>query len=436
VVLISIDTLRADALGCYGYSRDTSPVIDRLAAEGVRFEQVSSSTTWTLPAHVALLTSLPDAVHGVVWDTERLDGHRVTLAEALGAHGYETFGVFTGPYLQPRFGFAQGFDHYVDATLFDKGLEGPEVLVASERGRTTPGALREVERFLNGRDGGRPFFVFLHLFDVHPDFDPPEPYRSLFDPGYEGDVTGTDVFHDPAIHRGMPARDLDHLRALYDGEIRYVDERGVGGLLELLAEHGHLDDSLVVVTSDHGEEFFEHGEFGHRKNLFETTLRIPLIVWRPGVLPPGAVVEEPVRIIDVMPTILDVLGQPQSPEGVGASLLPLIDAPPGAARERPNYAGIVGGGLHLEAVRLGHEKVIMDFESGRWSYYDLGLDPSEQAPVRAAATPAVTRAVEAFQDLRRRALALRDSLPRGPQQPVEIEPELREHLRALGYADP
>jgi arylsulfatase A-like enzyme len=434
VVLISVDTLRADALGCYGYLRETSPVIDRLAREGVRFQRVFSSTTWTLPAHIALLTAQPDSVHGVVWDNRRLDEHRITLAEMLNSHGYQTFGVFTAPYLQPRFGLAQGFDHYIDATLFDKQLEGPAVLEASERGRTTPGALEQVRDLLAGRTEA-PFFLFLHLFDVHPDFDPPEPYRSMFDPDYTGSMTGKNVFHNSAIDKSMPDADLYHLRALYDGEIRYVDRHGVGGVLDLLAATGELESSIIVVTSDHGEEFFEHGEFGHRKNLHDTTLRIPLVLWCPDLLPAGTVVDKPVRIIDIMPTILDALSLPQSPEGLGTSLLPLVEGGGEDLGVLYDYAEIIGGSLHLEAIRAGDEKVIVDFHKRSWSYFDLSKDPQEREPIRSASIPEARRAFQTFSKIRRSLLQFGESLPWGEQQPVEIDEELRDHLRSLGYID-
>lgn len=259
VVLVSIDTLRPDHLSCYGYSRATSPSLDRLALEGARFESAISTTSWTLPAHIALFTSLPDLVHGVLWDDQKLNENRITLAEILKESGYRTGGVFTGPYLLPRFGFEQGFDDYLDATLHDKKLVGPDVLLASEQGRTTPGAMEKVEAWID-QSPDDPFFLFLHLFDAHPDFDPPPPYDTMFDPSYSGTVQGKDVFHNPAIKADMAPRDLSHLKALYDGEIRFVDEAGISRLLAILEERDLLDRTLIIITSDHGEEFFEHGK--------------------------------------------------------------------------------------------------------------------------------------------------------------------------------
>lgn len=431
VVLVSLDTLRPDHLGCYGYSRDTSPTIDRLAAEGTIFETVISSTSWTLPAHHALLTSLPDPVHGVLWDNHRLDDARITLAEVLSENGYRTAGIFTGPYLLPRFGFDQGFDEYIDATLFDKKLTGADVLIASERGRTTTGALDKVGRWLD-KDASRPFFLFLHLFDIHPDFDPPPPYDTLFDPDYEGRIKGTDVFHNERIHSGMSGKDLEHLKALYDGEIRFVDEAGVGRLVKMLEKRGLLDDTLLVITADHGEEFFEHGEFGHRLNLHDTSLRIPLIFRAPGHIPAGRVVGEQVGIIDIMPTILSVIGLPPSPEGMGRDLMPAMrgdSSPPPPAV----FSELTGGDLHLESYRREEFKIVLDFKQGKLRYFDLLADPAEKKPVADSSDDRLREVLAEFETMREDMSARRRIIPRGLDRTEPMDAEIRQRLESLGY---
>jgi arylsulfatase A-like enzyme len=433
VVLVSIDTLRPDELGCYGNKRDVSPAIDRLAREGTRFETAVSSTSWTLPAHVALLTSLPDLVHGVLWDTDSLDPKRITLAQIMKDNGYRTAGVFTGPYLLPRFGFARGFEEYMDATRFDKKLTGPAVLVAAEQGRTTPGALDRAISWL-AQDDGRPFFLFLHLFDAHPDFDPPPPYDTMFDPDYHGSVTGKDVFHNPAIKPGMAARDLAHLRALYDGEIRFVDEAGISRLVKYLEDRGILDRTLVVVTSDHGEEFFEHGEFGHRNNLFDATLRIPLLMRLPGKVPAGLAVKSQVRIIDIMPTILDLVGLPQSPEGLGQSMVPFFTGQE-QGDERPDYAELIGGPLHFEALRTGQSKLILDFKKQQKLFFDLESDPGELKPLTDPEVPGFKDVLKRSTAARHALLAFRKTLSWGGAGPQVMDLETRERLRSLGYVD-
>lgn len=432
LILVSIDTLRPDHLGCYGYGRATSPTIDRLASEGVRFAHAFSSTTWTLPAHLALLTGLPDLVHGTISEAKKLDENRITLAEILKKNGYRTWGVFTAPFLLPRWGFGQGFDLYYDASLFDKSLDGPEMLRASERGQTTPGALDKVEELLS-RDLKGPFFLFLHLFDVHPDFDPPPPYDRMFDPDYSGPLNGRDIMNNPAVRPDMERRDLDHLIALYDGEIRYVDEVGIKRLLAILEKRDLLEQTLLVMTSDHGEEFFEHGVFGHRQNLYDTTLRIPLILWGPRRIPSGLVIEEQARMIDILPTVLDLLGLKQSPESLGESLAPLFQERSQKAEARPLFCEVQTNEIYLEGLRQEQDKFIRDYKNDRRVFFDLIADPQEKNPWLDPEKEEFRLAMDRFLSLRWELVSYRDSLSWSASDAPKLDPELRERLRSLGY---
>ncbi|MBN2245020.1 MAG: sulfatase [Candidatus Aminicenantes bacterium] len=433
IILVSIDTLRPDHLGCYGYEKATSPTIDRLAKEGVCFKSAFSSTTWTLPAHLAMLTSLPDLVHGVVSEAFLLDEKRITLAEMLKKEGYKTYGVFTGPFLLPRWGFNQGFDKYIDATLYDKALEGAEMLNAAERGRTTPGAMEEVKTILE-TNKNHPFFLFLHLFDVHPDFDPPPPYDTLFDPDYSGDISGKDIMNNPKVNKDIPARDLEHLQALYDGEIRFVDEQGITRLIELLSDNKLLDNTLLVITSDHGEEFFEHGVFGHRQNLFDTTLRIPLIFWCPQLFAGGRIVDQQVRIIDIMPTILDLVGAPQSPEGLGKSLVSLIKGSKQDKFSASLFAEVQSTSWYLETLRTENFKFIRDYKQQNRYYYNLEQDRLELDPLTDQEDPSFMSAQEQYLSLRFALVSYKEKLPwNDSNKSPEMDAELRERLRSLGY---
>lgn len=432
VVLISIDTLRPDHLGCYGYSKPTSPSIDRLAREGVLFEQVFSSTSWTLPAHLALLTGLPDLVHGVMDENERLDENRITMAEMYKQNGYRTWGIFTGPFLLPRWGFGQGFDAYLDLTLYDKKLDGPEMLQAAEKGRTTPGALNKVEDLLSNY-GDEPFFLFLHLFDVHADFDPPPPYDQMFDPDYSGEVNGIDIMNNPEIHAGMAARDLAHLRSLYDGEIRFVDEEGISRLVDLLDVNGLQERTLIIITSDHGEEFFEHGVFGHRQNLYDTTLRIPLIFWAPGLVPGGVTVEDQVRIIDILPTVLELCGLPRSHESIGESLAPMFNSPDSESHERPVFAEVKSWKRYHEALRTERYKMIRDYKNEQRFCIDLSADPGELSPVTDPSIPVFREAMDSFFNIRFNLETYKKTLMWGNSAVPEMDEELRQRLRSLGY---
>lgn len=266
ILLVSIDTLRADHLHCYGYSRQTSPTIDRLAAEGVLFETVAAPTSWTLPSHVTLLTALAPEQHGVVHHWARLGPESLTLAEVLRAAGYSTAGFVSAPYLGASYGFSQGFDLFDDAIATSgSAARWYDSII------TSPRLYQRVGDWLTrwddeGRE--RPFFVFLHMWDVHIDYIPPPPYDRLFDPDYRGTITGENLFHSERIHKDMDPLDLRHIVSLYDGEIRYTDHY-LGKILQVLERLDGLDNTLVVVTSDHGEEFFEHGRIEHKNALYD-----------------------------------------------------------------------------------------------------------------------------------------------------------------------
>ena len=319
VVLISIDSLRADHLHSYGYPRSTSPNLDRVAKQGALFENVIAESSWTLPTHVSMLTGLSSDVHGVERDELRLGREVPRLASRLREEGYRTKGIYSGPYLDPIFGFGVGFDEYEAAY----GAPGSEDL---ERESQEVGAWRSVMREANqrshrtitspeltkkaiefvGRDSNEPFFLFLHYFDVHYDYIPTESLWREFDPDYEGDLSGENFRNNPAIHPDMDPTDLAHLIALYDAEIRFTDEH-IGYLFDALERNGLTERTLLIVTADHGEEFFEHGGKGHRRTLFDEVLKVPLLLRLPNQVPAGLRVSSQVRHIDLMPTILSLL---------------------------------------------------------------------------------------------------------------------------------
>jgi arylsulfatase A-like enzyme len=420
ILLVSIDSLRADHLGAYGYERETSPVFDRLAAEGVLFENASAASSWTLPSHITLLTGLAPEGHGVFETSRRLGLDAVTLPEVLKGAGYSTAGFVSGPYLESRYGYTQGFDVYDDFTLV------ADSNVASHRGITSPALTARVLDWLTGWDeGGReqPFFLFVHMWDVHYDFNPPAPYDTMFDPDYEGEITGDDFEVGGAVHVGMAARDLAHVIALYDGEIRFTDEH-LGRIVERLRELGTLDETIVVVTSDHGEEFFEHREKGHRNNLYEETIRVPLTIRYPERISAGAHIERPVQGMDVAPTILGLAGIAR-PEGFGQRGVALLEE---GAPERPAFSHLGGA---FEAVRTRDHKLIRRLDgsgSGSEEFYDLREDPGETTN-RLASQP------EAAEALRKELRRWREESGSGFSGATEIDAEHLERLRALGYVE-
>ena len=361
-------------LGCYGHrprrapSEAVTPAIDRLAAEGVRMVDAYAPSSWTLPSHFSLFTGEPPLVHGVETEVGTIDPATPTLAEILQRHGYRTGGVYSAPYLEPHWGFARGFDRYAAAYA-------PDVLAASARadairvdveGAAAAGEWSRYDELKRAKVGvdaelnraseeavtsdrvtadvvgqldelardGRPWFLFAHFFDPHCDYVPPPPYDTRFDPGYAGSVDGRHCVAGPGIARPDPDRpgglvreiadrDLEHVVALYEGEIAWVDDH-VGRILAALDGLGLAHTTLVVVVSDHGEEFFDHGNLGHRHNLNEEVVRVPIVLRLPGALPAGAAVRGPVSLTDVLPTVLDILGLPPASAPGSASFVPLI----------------------------------------------------------------------------------------------------------------
>ncbi|MCC6847885.1 MAG: sulfatase-like hydrolase/transferase [Deltaproteobacteria bacterium] len=435
VVLVSIDTLRPDHLGCYGYVRATSPTIDALAAAGARFTTVVSPTSWTLPAHLSLLTALPPEIHGVSEDRFRLGPGVVTLAEILQRQGYATAGFVSGPYLDAGYGFARGFDHYDDYSA---------VRVApakTHRGHTSPALNAAVAGWLadwKTARPARPFFVFLHMWDAHYDFNPPPPYDTLFDPDYRGRVTGDDFETGAQVHAGMDARDLAHVVALYDGDVRFTDE-WLGRILAEVERVAPPADTLVIVTSDHGEEFFEHGRKGHHKALFDESIRVPLVVRYPPRVAAGATIDAQVRLLDVAPTLLALAGLP-TPPGFGAGALAaeyagrdvsslLVGGPPGFLPAVPAFAGLQP--FDFAAVRTETHKLMTGFfDAPAERLFDLRIDAGERHDVAPSAR-ATADALRSTLALWRRGAA--DAARAADAAALGAEHEAA--LRALGYVE-
>lgn len=435
VLVVSIDSLRPDHLHCYGAARDTSPVIDSLARDGARFETVVSPSSWTLPAHLTLLTALPPERHGVVDDGMTLRGDPLFLTEVLWQAGYTTVGLVSAPYLDAMYGFSQGFDLYDDQSIARRSFEG------SHQGSTSPLLLGIFDAWLQRWNAGgreRPFFAFLHMWDVHYDYTPPPPYDSMFDPDYRGDVTGEDFEGGTQVHAGMDPRDLAHVVALYDGEIRYTDYY-LGLVLDRLRRLGILDQTIVVVTADHGDEFLEHGRKGHKKALYDESILVPLIIRYPRTVPAGRVITEQVRLMDIGPTILALAGLPAPPDfgadGVtgpyaARDLGPWITAPPDRRPPPlPAFSDLVGDApVPLASMRTAQFKLIQE-QSGerREELYALPSDPGEHTNLLPDAPAAVVPLREELAEWR---TTWSDRQLAGP---AALDEEHQERLRALGY---
>ena len=426
LVLVSIDSLRADHLHCYGYERETSPHIDALAEAGVLFENVTSTTSWTLPAHASLFTGLPKSSHGCMSSSRPLADERATLAEALAGCGYHTAAFWSGPYLHPRFGLDQGFDEYVNCASYD--FEGGvlESNRKSHKDVTGHRILAELEAWFERRPD-EPFFLFVHLWDVHYDYHAPPPYDTLFDPGYKGPVDGSNVL---ATVKNATQRGLRHLIALYDAEIAWTDHQ-VGELLGLLERHAGAGETAVFVTSDHGEEFFEHGEFGHRKQLFSESIRVPLVARLPHRFASGVRLSELVSLVDIAPTMLELAGAPPLPRTLGRSLLTALEEGQGPARA-PTVSELGMGERAVTAIQTGRWKALFaaggDDPIGLWNLEADSAERSNLAGTVQSPDAAVFRgARELLAEL-----AVAHSLDSEPDA-GPLPEGLEQSLRDLGY---
>ena len=395
VLLITIDTLRADAVGAYGNSTVSTPWIDRLAAGGVRFGQAHASTVVTLPSHANILSGLYPFRHGVRENAGfRFPAEVETLASLLKARGYRTAAFVSAFPLDARFGLTRGFDTYDDH--FPKGEANVAFRVPERRGVDTVAAALA---WIGGAEPGagatradRPWLVWVHLYEPHFPYAPPEPYSSRF--------------------RAAP----------YLGEVSAADA-ALGPLLQPILDGQAGRDTLVVLTSDHGESLGEHGEMTHGLFAYEGTLRVPLVLYQPHLFKPRAIAA-PVRHVDILPTILDAIGAPVPQSLDGRTLLQVASgapAAPSAAYFESLSAALNRGWAPLHGVSRDALKYI---DLPIPELYDLSADPSEAHDL-SSARPADVR------ELQQLLAALRAD-DRGAA-PARERADTREQLRSLGY---
>jgi arylsulfatase A-like enzyme/Tfp pilus assembly protein PilF len=398
LVLLTIDTCRADRLGCYGYARAETPNIDRLADEGVLFEEARTCVPITLPSHVSIMAACYPTVHGVRDNGAYITPDSlVTLAEVLREAGYST-AAFVGSFpVESRFNLDQGFDHYGDVFTERRGLskEGPGGVSIFFHERPATAVNAEFFAWLD--DGPEaPFFAWLHYFDPHQPYEPRPPYD--------------------AICAGRP----------YDAEIAFVDAC-VGGLRRQLEDRGLLERTVVVITSDHGESLGDHGERSHALLLYDPTLRVPLIIRCPGERRQRRRVADQVRTIDIAPTLLELLDAEPPPSWRGSSLVSLMNGRADAGREQ--YYETLFGRLHFGW------SVLAGYQAGQWKYvhgpapelYNTAEDRGEQINV-------VADHPQIVDELRSKLLGfMAESAEAGQSLFREPDRETAERLEALGY---
>jgi len=399
VVLITLDTLRTDRLSCYGSKRVDTPNIDAFAAEGVRFTNAASAVPLTLPAHASIMTGLYPPGHGVRENVGYVLDERIpTLAELLRRGGWATGGFVSAFVLDHQWGIGRGFDHYFDD--FDlRGLEAGDAANMGSVQRDGADTVAAAVRWLDERPTGRPFFLWLHLYDPHEPYTPREPFKSRYP---------------------------EHP---YDGEVAYTDSL-VGTFRQALADRGLLDGTLAVLTSDHGEGLGDHGEDFHGFFVYETTVHAALIVRLPATGRAGRVVDQAVSHVDLLPTILDLAGLP-APENLhGRSLVPLMTGRrPG--RDRPVYSESLYPLLHygwapLRALRSERFKLI---DAPRAELYDLAQDPSEEDNLHGRDPNLANDLIAALAGLRKRI----ESGERSGGGGAAIDEQTLAKLRSLGY---
>lgn len=365
VLFVTIDTLRADHLGCYGYQRDTSPRIDELAREGVMFSQGIVQWPKTTPSFASMLTGTYGFYNGVTRSVRQsVSGHFDMLAEVLREAGYETVGVVTNPNLARFYHFDQGFETYIEGWRDLRWTTADEV---------TNYAVDWLQQRSGDESRHKPFLMWLHYIDPHSPYSPPKEYRRRYmnDRFYGGvqtaDLNSGDWQGIGGIPRVVQVEDpqspgetqdvIDYYVALYDAEIRYMDA-SIGKLLDAVKELGFEDDTLVVLTADHGESLGEHNYFFEHGVLpYDACSRVPLIVKVPGLKTRASVFDEPVELINVMPTILDAVGVACPEEVQGTSLVPFMSNDEGAL---PRYAFTESGNEqdYQRVVRRDHWKLI------------------------------------------------------------------------------
>ncbi|HEX2253380.1 MAG TPA: sulfatase [Thermoanaerobaculia bacterium] len=423
VLLVTVDTLRADRLNSYGYTvRTTSPQLDALLGRGVLFEQAGAPRALTWPSLASVLTGLYPSGHGVTENGYEFPDEVEVLSERLAAAGYRT-GAFLSNMCKANH---QGWQAFACS--------------GGEDGKT----IRRALEWVGSLDGGEPWFLWVHLFGAHgPYYNGGDLAARELDPGYEGPIGGKKWQLDRVMEEQIPltARDVQHLDALYDAAVIGTDGLAARLVEGIAVGPSGLDETLVVFLADHGEELYDHNEYlYHACSVYETTLHVPLGFVAPGLIPGGGRVPQTVELIDVAPTVLDLLGLPPAAESHGVSLVPYLERPgAGGGTGRPQFTEY--GETGIRTVRAGTWKLIANPENhqpycipgapaGHYplqpvELYDLAADPGEQHDL-AADHPVRVReltglADRRFSGLRRRA------------ETQEVDAELRKELEALGY---
>jgi arylsulfatase A-like enzyme len=470
ILLLVLDSVRAGNMSCYGYERPTTPQLDRLAAEGALFGQAISVGCWTLPVHASLFTGLYPSAHGVTLAKDALPEGSPTLARRLGELGYRTACFSNNPYVSEATGVTQGFDTVEDLWRGTR-LHGAERSKASARlkqlerrggawrwlahaarvakrpqsfmktwrrwrSRADSGARLthdRIRQWLASQDGAAPFFIFVNYMESHEGwksherYNPPRPYNRRFLGGRASfwrvaRLTSTK----PGGSKRRREKDLEITRGLYDGSVAYLDGQ-VGELLRYLESLGEMDDTVVIVASDHGDSLGEHGHVGHRLYLYEQLVHVPLIVRFPKRFSAGTRIPHLVQLCDLHPTILELAGDAVPATSDFKSLLGALEAVPHEFVIAENAAPKSLDSVVMRMVRDERFKYISS-SNGRVELYDLIADPGETRNL-AASEPSVELTMS--ERLREWERALEPE--RVESEEAAYDEETMDRLRGLGY---
>jgi arylsulfatase A-like enzyme len=421
IILIVVDTLRADHLSCYGYHRNTTPNIDQLASKGVLFNDAIATAPWTLPSIASIMTSQYPSALGIKKNITAIDNRFPMLAEKLKELNYTTCGIVSHVLVSSNLGFGKGFDYYTEKGVVDhKGSSSAEIT-------------NKATSFLQNSQQ-EPFFLFLHYFDPHYYYLLHEKYN--YYPSYMGKIRSGHPILDlwKRRHR-LSEDDIKYLVALYDSEIAFTDQY-IGQLLSILKKQRFFDNSIIIITADHGEEFMERDWIGHTITLYQELIRVPLIIKFPENT--NQIIEHPVSLIDIVPTIYDKLGL-QIPYSFDGQSLDLSQKK--TIKTRPifsetfyslNYGSKPADPIALRALILGQKKLIYDDIKKSKKIYNLSSDPLEQHNL----LDQNRKGDKTLTDLLSKwANYMDEKQGQGPVQQGEelLTPEQRKKLETLGY---
>ena len=427
IILVGIDTCRQDHMSCFGYELDTTPNLKTLAQDCILFTNTISQSPWTLPSFASIFTSTYPSVHRARGKAEGdkfypIIGSLNSGVEILSSSGFKTKAYINGPYLAPAFGLSKGFDDYDYAHGSNAKIRRSD--------ETVNRALEWIKE-----NSEEQFFLFLHFFDPHLNYDPPRRslQRLMKLAGFEYSGTLKSPFSQLKEVRNnellLSEEDWKFIQLLYDAEISAVDE-SCGKLFRFLKANGLYDKSILVVLSDHGEEFLDHGGFEHGHTLYDELINIPLMIKMPSSIRAGEIISYQVRLIDIMPTLLEILDMDIPESFQGESLLRLIKK--GRANEIwPAFSEETHWGDELKAVRESCYKFITNDSLDAFQLYNLCSDPGEKNDL-------ANMEKEKAREMRKRIIRwMRSNLGRvrkmRGEQSVDLDKKTRENLRSLGY---